>query len=63
MIIIYLWFGGQLVVLLVYNNRMARVKKYFIVCQGILAGIYPCARLIGRFQVQKTIILDQVWKP
>ena len=31
MIVIYLWFGGQLVVLLINNRQMQRVKKYYIV--------------------------------
>ena len=47
MIIIYLWFGGQLVVLLINNRQMQRVKKYYIVGQGVFAAIYPCSRLIG----------------
>ena len=47
MIIIYLWFGGQLIVLLINNRQMQRIKKYYIVCQGIFAAIYPCSRLIG----------------
>lgn len=47
MLAIYLWYGYQLIILLVENDFTYSRRACFIVAQGIIAGIYPISRIFG----------------
>ena len=47
MVAFYAWYLCQLVMLLIENKFQYDFRVFFIVAQGIIAGIYPISRLSG----------------
>ena len=47
MLALYVWYGRQLLMLLIENKHEYSGRSCFVVAQGIIAGIYPISRLFG----------------